>query len=134
MYRRTPPGTPIHFSSCYDVPVPSPLPPLNLPPIISSHDYVNNLPSIADSPPMSPVLPINNGPASPSFVPPNPIINGKITSSVNIYFCLWPTAEGPSNYLSSSSGHFISKFLGYTSGLNLTADLGPVLALLTLMF
>ena len=47
------------------------------------------------------------------------------------YFCLWPTAEGPSNYLSCScSRHFINLLLGCTSGLNLAADLGPVLALL----
>ena len=41
-------------------------------------------------------------------------------------FCL-----GPSNYLSccSCSGHFVNLLLGYTSGLNLGADLGPVLAL-----
>ena len=44
------------------------------------------------------------------------------------FFCLRPTAEGPSNY-ASCSGHFVNLLLGCTSGLNLAADLGPVLAL-----
>ena len=38
----------------------------------------------------------------------------------------------PNNYLSCrccSSGHFVNLLLGYTYGLNLAVDLGPVLAL-----
>ena len=53
------------------------------------------------------------------------------------HFCLRPTAEGPSKYYyylsfscSSCSGHFVNFRLDNTSGLNLAADLGPVLALL----
>ena len=47
-------------------------------------------------------------------------------------FCLRPTAKGPGNNLNcyfSCSGHFVNLLLGCTSGLNLAADLGPVLAL-----
>ena len=44
--------------------------------------------------------------------------------------CLWPTAEGPSNYLRCSCfGHLIDLLLGCTSVLNLAAGQGPVLAL-----
>ena len=52
-----------------------------------------------------------------------------------INFCLRPKAdEEPSNYLSCScSGHFVNLLPGYTSGLNLAADLGPVQALLDLL-
>ena len=41
------------------------------------------------------------------------------------------TVEGPSNYYLSCfcSGHLVNLLLGCTSGLNLAADLGPVLAL-----
>ena len=54
----------------------------------------------------------------------------QVKTSVRTAFVLLPTAEGPSNYLSSSSGHFVNLLLGCTSGLNLAADLGPVLVLL----
>ena len=50
-------------------------------------------------------------------------------TKVASHIALQPTAEGPSNYFSCScSGHFVNLFLGCTSGLNLAADLGPVLA------
>ena len=50
-------------------------------------------------------------------------------------FCLGPTAKGPNNYLSCScSVHFVNLLLWYTSGLNLAADLGPVLALFITCF
>ena len=49
---------------------------------------------------------------------------------MKIHFGRLPTAKVPNNYLSSSSGHLVILLLGYTSGLNLAADLGPVLALL----
>ena len=39
------------------------------------------------------------------------------------------TAEGPSNYSSCSCSRTVNLLLGYTSGLNLAADLGPVLGL-----
>ena len=46
-------------------------------------------------------------------------------------FCLQLTAEGPSIYLRCScSRHFVYLLLRCTFGLNLSADLGPVLALL----
>ena len=49
-------------------------------------------------------------------------------------YCLRPTAEGHCNYLSCScSGHFVNLLLERTSGLNLAADLGPVLALFCLL-
>ena len=40
-------------------------------------------------------------------------------------------AKGPCNYLSCcSSGHLFNVLLGYPSGLNVAAELGPFLALL----
>ena len=48
----------------------------------------------------------------------------------HIFVCLRPMADGPSDLLSCScSGNFVNLLMGCTYGLNLAADLGPVLAL-----
>jgi hypothetical protein len=62
----------------YDVPVLSPLPSLHLPPIISNHDFENNLPS---GPPMSPLptppmSPSNGSSMNNSYSPSNSMMNG----------------------------------------------------------
>ena len=60
--------------------------------------------------------------------------SGDVCKIEIFYFCLRPKAGGPSNYLSCCSGHVVNLLLGCTSGLNLAADLRPVLALFMFQF
>lgn len=48
--------------------------------------------------------------------------------------CLQPMTEGPSNYFLSCSFLFVKLLLGYTSDLNLSADLQPVIAYIFKVF